>query len=201
MASPPTPLPNISPEAPGGAPPKKQNILIWILGGCGTVLVLFLIVAFLGFRSFVKNHMHVGPNGEVDVQVGGMTMHGGKPKDLGIPVYPGVDAVGAIGMDMTIPIANNDPVSISIAQYKTRDSVKMLDDWYRHNLGPEFTRMEGRQKPASVGGRAFPLPIDSGAIAYICTRDDIQYAVTMNSLFGQTQLKLMRTNPPAAKPQ
>jgi hypothetical protein len=204
MATPPTPLPRISPEAPGMVPPKKNsNVLVWILSGCGTVLVLGVIVAVLGFRSFVKNHMHIGPNGEVDMQVAGMTMHTGKPKDLSIPVYPGVDATGAIGMDMMMPIANSEPLSLSVAQYKTKDSQKTVDDWYRQNLAPEFTRSEAGQRPTGSGGKAFPLPVDPGAIAYTCTRVDIQYAVTINSIFGQTQLKLMRTNTPdtTAKPQ
>jgi hypothetical protein len=204
MATPPTPLPRISPETPGAPPAKKsQNVLIWILGGCGTVLVLLVLVGVLAFRSFMKNNVHIGPNGEVDMKMGGMTMHAGKPKDLGIPVYPGVDATGAVGMDMMVPIANHDPLSLTVAQYKTKDSQKTVDDWYRQNLGPEFTRLEPGRKPTVARGKAFPLPIDPGAIAYTCTRDDIQYAVTINSIFGQTQLKLMRTNTPdtTAKPQ
>jgi hypothetical protein len=204
MATPPSPVPGISPEAPGMPPlKKKSNVLVWILGGCGTVLILGIIVAVVGFRLFVKNHMHIGPNGEVDMQMAGMTMHTGKPKDLGIPVYPGVDPAGAIGMDMMVPIANNEPLSLSVAQYKTKDSQKTVDDWYRQNLGPEFTRYEPGQKPTVVQGKAFPLPVDRGAIAYSCMRGDIQFAVTINSTFGQTQLKLMRTNTPdtTGKPQ
>ena len=201
---PPTQLPRISPEAPGAPPVKKsQNVLVWILGGCGTVLVLLVLVGVLAFRSFMKNNVHIGPNGEVDMKMGGMTMHTGKPKDLGIPVYPGVDVTGAIGMDMMVPIANSEPLSLSVAQYKTKDSENTVDDWYHQNLGPEFTRYGPGQKRPVVPGKVSPLPIDSGAIAYTCTRDDIQYAVTLNSIFGQTQLKLMRTNTPenAAKPQ
>jgi hypothetical protein len=204
MATPPPPLPKISPEAPGAPPAKKsQNVLVWILGGCGTVLVLLILVGVLAFRSFMKNNVHIGPNGEVDMKMGGMTMHAGKPKDLGIPVYPGVEAMGAVGMDMMVPIANQQPLSLTVAQYNTKDSQKMLDDWYRQNLGPEFTRFEAGQKPTVASGKAFPLPIDRGAIAYTCTRDDIQFAVTINSIFGHTQLKLMRTNTPdtTGKPQ
>src|SRR5271154_512202 len=108
MATPPNPLPRMSPETPGLPPPaKKQNILIWILSGCGTVLVLLILVGALGFRSFMKNNIHVGPNGEVDVKVGGMTMHGGKPQDIGLPIYPAIDAATAAGMEMTIPTPKN----------------------------------------------------------------------------------------------
>lgn len=197
MATPPTPLANISPEVPGAPPPKKnQNVLIWILSGCGTVLVLLVLVGVFAFRSFVKNNVHVGPNGEVDVKVGGMTMRGGKPRDLGIPVYPGADAAHATGMDMTVPLPKHDPLALSMAIYSTKDSEKTVDDWYHENLRPDFIRLEPGQRPTVVGGKSFVLPIEAGAIAYTCTRDDIEYAVTLNSLLGNTQIKLMRSNNP-----
>ncbi|HUK31096.1 MAG TPA: hypothetical protein VLV89_08280, partial [Candidatus Acidoferrum sp.] len=96
MTTPPNPLPSISPEAPG-APPieRKSHTLAWVLGGCGTLLVLFIIVAVLGIRTFVKNNVRMGPNGEMTVQMpGGGTMRTGKAMDLGIPVYPNTESKG-----------------------------------------------------------------------------------------------------------
>lgn len=202
MSTPPTPIPNNSPGIPGLPPPaKKQNILIWILSGCGTVLVLLVLVGVLAFRSFVKNNMHVGPNGEVDVKIAGMTMHGGKAQDIGLPIYPGVDAASAAGMEMTIPTPKNGQQTIAQSIYSSKDSAEKIDDWYHQNLDPEFVRLDAGQNQAVLGDKAFPFPIDRGAISYQCKRGDAEYAVTIHSIMGTTQLKLMRASSPAKPPQ
>jgi hypothetical protein len=202
MATPPTPLPNISPGMPGLPPPaKKQNVLIWILSGCGTVLVLLVLVGTLAFRSFMKNNIHVGPNGEVDVKVGGMTMHGGKPQDIGLPVYPGIETANATGMEMTIPTPKNGQQTITQSIYSSKDSAEKVDEWYHQNLDPEFIRLDANQNQAVLGDKAFPFPLDRGAISYQCKRGDAQYAVTIHSIMGTTQLKLMRATAPSLKSQ
>lgn len=201
MATPPTPLPRISPEAPGATSARKQNTLVWVLSGCGTILVLGLIVGVIGLRSFMKNHVHIGANGEVDVQVAGMTMHAGKAKDLGIPIYSGADLAHATGVDMTIPAKDREPLSMSVSVYATTDSVQKVDDWYHQNLSPDFIRVDPSKNQTVIGSKGFPIPIDRGAIAYSCQRDDIMYLVSINSTLGKTQIKLARTNPPSAKPQ
>jgi hypothetical protein len=198
MATPPTPLPRISPEMPGVPPPaKKQNILIWILSGCGTVLVLLVLVGMLAFRSFVKNNVHIGSNGEVDVKMGSMTMHGGKAQDVGLPIYPGVDTARATGMKMTIPTTKNGKQTITQSIYSSNDSVEKVDDWYHQNLDAEFIRLDAGQNQAVLGDKAFPFPLDRGAISYQCKRGDAMYAVTIHSIMGTTQLKLMRATAPA----
>jgi hypothetical protein len=202
MSIPPTPLPRISPEMPGvPAPPKKQNVLIWILSGCGTVLVLLIVVAVLGFHSFMKNNFHVGPNGEVDMKIGSVSMHTGKAPDVGLPIYPGVDISHAMGMEATLPTRNYGAQSVSQAIYSSKDSVREVDDWYHLNLGPEFIRLDAGKSQSVLGDKAFPLPTDFGAISYTTKRDETRYAVTINSILGNTQIKLMRANPAAHSPQ
>jgi hypothetical protein len=201
MATPPTPLPRISPEAPGAIPPKKnQSILIWILSGCGTILVLLVIVGALAFRSFMKN-VHVGPNGEVDMRFGGMSMHAGKAKDVGLPIYPGLDVASATGMEVTVPNKQTGPVSVTMAIYSSKDPVEKVDDWYHENLGPEFIRLDPGKNQSVLGDKAFPFPIDQGAIAYSCRRGDTMYAVTLHSIMGTSQIKLMRANAPTHQAQ
>lgn len=200
MTTPPTPLPRISPDLPPVPPPKKQNVLIWILSGCGTALVLLVLVGILAFRSFVKNNMHIGANGEVDVHVAGMTMHAGKAQDIGLPIYPGVDVARATGMEMTIPTPKNGQQTITQSIYSSTDSVEKVDDWYHQNLGAEFIRLGPGQNPAVLGDKAFPFPLDSGAISYTCKRGDAMYAVTVHAIMGTTQLKLMRATAPPIAP-
>jgi hypothetical protein len=192
----------MSPEMPGvPSPPKKQNILIWILSGCGTVLVLLVIVAVLGFHSFMKNNFHIGPNGEVDVKMGGMTIHGGKAVDIGLPIYPGIDAAHSTGMEMTIPTPKNGQQTITQSIYSSTDSVEKVDEWYHQNLDAEFIRLDAAQNQAVLGDKAFPFPLDRGAISYQCKRGDVKYAVTIHSIMGTTQLKLMRATVPVRPPQ
>ena len=197
MATPSTPLPRISPEIPGAPPPKKQTTLIWILSGCGTVLLLAIIVGVLGLRSFVKNHVKVGSNGEVDVQVAGMTMHAGKAKDLGIPIYTGADIAHATGVEMTVPVKDSAPMSMSMSMYNAKDSVQTVDDWYRKNLGPDYTRQSPGMNQTTIEG----VPVDRGAITYAMRRDKITFLVIIESTLGKTQIKLARTNPPDSQPQ
>jgi hypothetical protein len=202
MATPPTPLPRMSPEMSGVPPPqKKQNILIWILSGCGTVLVLLVIVAVLAFHSFMKNNFHVGPNGEVDMKIGSVSMHTGKAPDVGLPIYPGVDIAHAMGMEATLPTRKFGTQSVSQAIYSSTDSVGKVDDWYHQNLGPEFIRLDAGKSQAVLGDNAFPLPTDLGAISYTTKRGEIRYAITIHSILGNTQIKLMRANPSGTSPQ
>ncbi len=192
----------MSPEMSGVAPPpKKQNILIWILSGCGTVLVLLVIVGGFAFHSFMKNNFHVGPNGEVDMKIGSMSMHTGKAPDVGLPIYPGVDIAHAMGMEATLPTAKFGSQSVSQAIYSSPDSVEKVDNWYHENLGPEFIRLDAGKNQAVLGNNGFPLPNDLGAISYTTRRGETRYAVTIHSILGNTQLKLMRANPVAHSPQ
>lgn len=202
MATPPTPLPRSSPESPGVPPPlKKQNILIWILSGCGTVLVLLVIVAVLAFHSFMKNNVHIGKNGEVDMKIGGVSMHTGKAPDVGLPIYPGVDIAHAMGMEASLPTRKFGTQSVSQAIYSSTDSAEKVDDWYHQNLGSEFIRLDRGKSQAVLGNNAFPLPIDLGAISYTTRRGETRYAITIHSILGNTQIKLMRANPIVPSPQ
>jgi hypothetical protein len=185
---------------PGAPPPKKQNILVWILSGCGVVIVLVVIVAALGFRAIVKN-MHIGPDGTVDMKIGPMSVHGGKPQDVGLPVYPGVEAAGAMGMEITMPTGKYGTQTISQAVYSSKDSVEKVDDWYHENLSAEFIRLDAGKNQAVLGDKAFPMPLDFGAISYTSKRGDTRYAVTIHVIMGTTQIKLMRANPPAPAAQ
>jgi hypothetical protein len=192
----------MSPEMSGVAPPpKKQNVLIWILSGCGTVLVLLGIVGVLAFHSFMKNNVHISQNGEVDMKIGGVSMHTGKAPDVGLPIYPGVDIAHAMGMEATLPTRKFGNQSVSQAIYSSTDSVQKVDEWYHQNLGPEFIRLDAGKSQAVLGDNAFPLPTDLGAISYTTKHGEIRYAVTIHSILGNTQIKLMRANPVVTSPQ
>ena len=106
----------------------------------------------------MKNNVHVGPNGEVDVKMGGMTMHGGKAEDIGLPIYPRIEtAVNAVGMEMTIPTPKNGQQTITQSIYSSKDSTEKIDNWYRQNLDPEFVRLDAGQNRAVLGDNALSV--------------------------------------------
>lgn len=200
MTTPPNPLPYTSPEAPG-APPvaQKSHTLAWVLGGCGTLLVMFIIVVILGVRSFVKNHVRVGPNGEVIVQMpGGGQMRTGKPRDLGIPVYPNTESSGA-EVDVTSP---RQELNMSTAAYATTDDAEKVDAWYRENLSADYSREGPGQKHSLPVNRQFPIPVQSDAITYVANiskNGDAMKIVVIRRMIRRTQITLMRTGEPAAQ--
>lgn len=191
MTTQPSPLPPpVSPTVPGGPPPppKKQNIVLWVLGGCATVLILGILALVLAVRLFVKTHVHVGSNGDVDVQLpGGGSMHTGGAKDIGVPVYPGAETSKGANVDITVPGQQRE-VSTSI--YSTSDPIEKVDDWYRENLNKDFEREGPGQSHISVTSRG--IPVDTNAIVYVSTRGDSTTAVSLSASFGRTQINLMR---------
>lgn len=191
MATNPLPPP-VSTNVPGGPPPppKKQNIVLWILGGCATVLILGILALILAVRLFVKTHVHVAGNGDVDVQLpGGGSMHTGSAKDIGVPVYPGAETNKGSSVDVTVPGQQRE-VSTSI--YSTSDAIEKVDDWYRENLDEDYERQGPGQSHISVSSRG--IPVDSNAIVYVSMKGDITTVVSLSASFGRTQINLMRVN-------
>jgi hypothetical protein len=193
MATNPSPLPpSVSTDVPGGPPPppKKQNIVLWILGGCATVLILGILALFLAVRLFVKTHVHVASNGDVDVQLpGGGSMRAGSAKDIGVPVYPGAETNKGASVDVTAPGQQRE---MSTSIYSTSDPIEKVDDWYRENLDKDYERQGPGQSHISVSSRG--IPVDSNAIVYVLIKGDVTTVISLSASFGKTQINLMRLN-------
>ncbi|HXQ97966.1 MAG TPA: hypothetical protein VN774_05955 [Candidatus Limnocylindrales bacterium] len=193
MATNPSPLPPpVSANVPGGPPPppKKQNLVLWILGGCATVLILGTLALILAVRLFVKTHVHVASNGDVDVQLpGGGSMHTGSAKDIGVPVYPGAETNKGASVDVTVPGQQRE---LSTSIYSTSDPIEKVDDWYRENLDKGYERQGPGQSHISVSSRG--IPVDSNAIVYVSMKGDVTTIVSLSASFGKTQINLMRVN-------
>ncbi|MFZ0820257.1 MAG: hypothetical protein WAM91_09315 [Candidatus Acidiferrales bacterium] len=197
MTTPPTPLPSISPEGPG-APPAgpKSHTLAWILGGCGTVLVLAIIAGILGLRSFMKNHVHRDANGGMVIDVpGGGTVHEGKAEDIGIPIYPETN-LGAIGMEVTSP---RQELVMSAETYFSRDAVEKVDAWYRANLSKDYVREGAGQKQILPNNRRFPVPLESNSITYVLKNGNAMNVVALTQAGMTTKIVLMKTGAAAAQ--
>jgi hypothetical protein len=197
MTTPPNPLPKISPETPGAPPAAaKSNTLAWILGGCGLVLVLAIIAGVLGLRMFIKNNVHIGPGGEMDVKLpGGGQMHTGKAKDIGIPIYP-VTNPGAIGVEVTSP--RQDLVMTAVT-YFSADAVEKVDAWYGDNLSKDYVREGAGQKQTLPNDRRFPVPIESNSITYVLKNGKAMNVVALTQTGMTTKIVLMKTGSTAAQ--
>jgi hypothetical protein len=195
VTTPPTPLPSISPETPGAPPAaRKSNTLAWVLGGCGTLLVLAIIAGILGIRMFLKNNVRMGPNGEMDVRLpGGGHMRTGKPKDLGIPVYPETNS-GGIGMEVSSPRQDQ---NVNMATYYSPDAIEKVDAWYRDNLSSDYVREGPGVKQRLPNNRRFPVPIQSNAITYVSRSGDIVKIVALTRTGTNTQIAIVISGAPA----
>lgn len=197
MTTPPNPLPRISPESKGAPPAaSKSHTVAWVLGGCGTVLVLAVIAGVLALRMFVKNNVHVGTNGEMDVKMpGGGSMHTGKAKDIGVPIYPGTESSGT-GMEFTSPRQEQ---NMSMATYISSDGIEKVDAWYRENLSKDYVREGPGQKHSFEGNRRLPVQIQTSSIAYVSKDGAAMSVVALNQMGRATQIILMRTGGPTAQ--
>jgi hypothetical protein len=192
MATPPSPLPPPASTPGSGGPPapplKKQNIVLWVLGGCATVLILAVLALVLAVRLFVKTHVHVGSNGDVDVRLpGGGSMHTGSAKDIGVPVYPGAATNNGASAEVTLP---GKQAQVSTAIYSSTDPVTMVDAWYRENLSKDFERQAPGESHISISNRG--VPVDPNAIIYASTQGDVTTMVSLRESLGRTQISLMR---------
>lgn len=191
------PMPPSMPVPGGPTPPKKQNIVLWILGGCATVVILGVLALVLAVRLFVRNNVHIASNGDVDVRLpGGGSMHTGGAKDIGLPVYPGAETSTGRGVDVTVPGQQRE---VSTAIYSTPDPIEKVDSWYRDNLSTDYGREAAGQPHFSVSSRG--IPVDSNAIVYFSIRGDVTTVVSLRQSFGNTQISLTRINTGPRQPQ
>lgn len=188
-AAPPPGVPPQGAMPPGmqPPPPPKTNTLAWVLGGCGIAVVLLAIIIVVSVRLFVKSHVKVGSNGDVDISVGGASIHAGQPRDMGLPIYPGAEATLNKGVDITAPGQQG---GISMAFYNSADAIEKVDAWYRDNLSKDFVRQVAGQNGVTVGNR--PFPVENGAIVYMTGNNDNMAMISLTPVVGKTQIAMMR---------
>jgi hypothetical protein len=205
-AMPPPPAPGPPPPAtpPGGfappgtppAAPPQKNTLAWVLGGCGVGVVLVIILIVVSVRMFVRSHVKVGSNGDVDISVGGASIHAGEVKDLGLPIYPGAESTIGKGIDITAP---GEQGGMSMAIYTSSDPIEKVDAWYRDKLSKDYAREVAGQNSITLGGKS--IPMQNGSIAYISGNNDNMTMVSLTPAAGKTQISLMRVGGTARQPQ
>ncbi len=181
-------------------PPPQKNTLLWVLGGCGVAVVLVSIIIIVSIRMFVRSHVKMGSNGDVDISLGGASLHAGQVKDLGLPIYPGAETMSGRGVEITAPGQQpGQQAGVSMAIYMSSDSIEKVDAWYREKLGKDYTREMGDEHQVTVGGKA--LPLENGAIAYVSGNENNMTMISLTTSEGKTQIFMMRVGGTERKTQ
>ena len=178
---------------PLAPPPKKSNVLLWILGLFAVGVVVLGLGGLLVATYVMKDVVQVRETaGQVEVQTpaGSIKVDKTAPPDPGLPVYPGASTaeVGTT-VEITAP-TEDDSVHITAARYRTPDPIEKVDEWYQEKLGSEFTR-EGpgvtTHKKNILG-----ISVKSSDTAYISEKDDLVRVVALERKGLYTEIALAR---------
>ena len=146
-------------------PPRKDDSLRGILGVLLGVLVVALVLIFAGIyfggRYLARNlHINVRERGEeksVRIQTPGGEVNIEKREPsterLGLPIYPGAVRQKE-GASLTVR-AGEEGGSLMVQKYETPDALDRVAEWYRKELGPDFTVEHERRRGTQGGAIVF----------------------------------------------
>jgi len=176
---------------PSPAPQKGSNALWWILG----LLVGAVVVLGLGgmvIAGYLLKDFRVQQSGdrvEVSTPAGSIRVSKDAIADPGLPVYPGA-LVSDAGGTVEISSPMEEAVTVTAVRYRTSDSLAKVDEWYREQLGPEFTR-EG--PGVMIRKREiFGIQVKSSDVAYIYEEKDLLRVVALERKGIYTEVALAR---------
>jgi hypothetical protein len=178
---------------PVSPPPKKSNVLWWVLGLFLAGVVILGLGGLLIATYVLKDVVQVRETaGQVEVQTpaGSIKVDKTAPPDPGLPVYPGATtAESGATVEITAP-DEEDSLHVTAARYRTTDPIEKVDEWYQEKLGSEFTR-EGpgvaRRKRDILG-----ISVKSSDTAYISEKDDTLRVVALERKGLYTEIALAR---------
>lgn len=154
-----TPTPSVP------TPPRKESglpgILLVLLG----VLVVSVVIIFAGIylgAHYVARNVNVQvreqgeakrveirtPGGELKIEAG----EAAATQRIGLPVYPGAVREKK-GASVSIDVGGEEGASVLAQQYETPDPFDKVVQYYRKELGPDFTMERGKgRRPGRLGG-------------------------------------------------
>ena len=188
MSTTPAPTPE---EKPAPARPRGNDLLWWILG----LLVAAVIVLGLGgllVARYMVRQIEVHPaTGRVEIQtpIGQVKVSKDEKVDPSLPVYPGATLIEPVAT-VEIGGADDEPLAVHAAKYRTPDPLEKVDAWYSEHLGKEFTR-EG-PGVAERKRKVFGITVRSDQVAFISEKDDALRVVALERKFGSTEIALAR---------
>ena len=128
--------------APVPPPPRKSNLLWWLLGIAGAAIALAIACGLILSSLVVKSVRVEEKNKRVEIRTpaGNLTVTAtDKVRDVGLPVYPSA-ALADSGGSVALTTPQDESVGASALHYRSSDSIDKIDAWYSARLGPEFKR-------------------------------------------------------------
>jgi hypothetical protein len=118
------------------------------------------------------------------------------PVDPGLPLYEGaVPSEAPASVELSSP--DGQQLSILKMQYRTKDPLVKVDEWYTEKLGREFRR-EG-SGVSTKKKEIFGAEIRSEDVAFISEKDKTMQVVALKKTLSGTEIVLLRIS--EAEPQ
>jgi len=185
-----TPASTPQPSAP--APERSSSLIWWIVGiVLAAVLILGLGTALIAF--YFARQVEVIRSGADSVEVrtpAGTLRAGTGRQETGLPEYPGVRSTETPGTVELAGTDEHDGFIVTVAKFRTPDSLPTVDEWYRERLPASFER-----EAAGVmvrKGRLFGTEIRSSDIAYIEEKEGSAAFVVLRRYTTETEIVLAR---------
>lgn len=145
-----------TPTASAPVPPRRDSGLPGIVFVLLGVLVVSVVIIFagiyLGARYFARNvSIQVRERGEgksVEIRTPGseLKIHEGEEataQRIGLPIYPGAVREKR-GASVSIDVGSEGGTSVIAQQYETPDPLDRVVEYYRKELGPDFSMERGK---------------------------------------------------------
>jgi len=181
-----------TPQPSAPAPQHSSSLIWWIVGiVLAAVLILGLGTALIAFY-FARQVEVIRTGAEgVEVRTPAGTLRAGTGKqETGLPEYPGAHSTEMPGTVELAGTDDHDGFIVTVAKFRTPDSLPTVDEWYRERLPSSFVR-----EAAGVmvrKRRIFGAEIRSSDIAYIEERDDNISFVVLRRYTTETEITLAR---------
>lgn len=144
----PTPGAPVPPQRDSGLP----GIVFVLLGVLVVSVAIIFAGIYVGARYFAR-HVNVqvreggqGKSVEIRTPGGELKIHEGEEataQRIGLPIYPGA-APQKKGASVSIDVGSEGGTSVLVQKYETPDPLDRVADFYRKELGPEFSMERGK---------------------------------------------------------
>lgn len=184
-------------KTPPVEPERKSSLLWWLLALLGTGVAILGLGTFIVWRVIAPEVQVIRTAGGVEIQTPvGNLKASREGDDTGLPKYPGAELTEP-GATVEVESPAEDNVSITVAKYRSADSIDKVDAWYKERLGPEFEREGGgkMERKRVIYG----TDVSSDDVAFLQDRERLLQVVVLRRKGLATEIVLLRAGEPDAK--
>lgn len=183
------------PETP--QPERKSSLLWWALGLLGAGIAILGLGTFIAWRILAPQVEVIRSSSSVEIKnPAGDLKASREGDDTGLPKYPGAE-LSEPGATVEIESPAEDTVFVTVAKYRTADSMDTVDAWYRERLGADFEREgSGKMQRKKV---IYGAEVSSEDVVFLQDREHALQAVILRRKGLATEIVLVRAGEPQAK--